>query len=74
MNELRLEPGHTEILKLLVRGHTITGIAQRLQVSEVTVYERLRLARYVNECDTYYQLVAEFSAEQQRFKSQKETA
>ncbi|WP_109508644.1 helix-turn-helix domain-containing protein [Nocardioides speluncae] len=39
-----LDPAQIEVLALLAEGHTIDGIARRLDVSERTVRRRLRMA------------------------------
>lgn len=39
-----LEPAQVEVLALLAEGHTIDGIARRLDISERTVRRRLRTA------------------------------
>lgn len=52
-----LDPACVEVLALLAEGHTIDGVARRLDVSERTVRRRLRTAADVMGAGTTIEAV-----------------
>lgn len=57
-----------EVVGLLCRGYTYPQIAERLKMTEECARETVKRARRETECETVYQLVAEFSAQREKSK------
>ena len=61
-----MTPREIEVVGLLCRGYTYPQIAERLQTTKECARETVKRARRATECETVYQLVAEFSAQREK--------
>ena len=57
-----MTPREIEVVGLLCRGYTYHQIAERLKMTDECARETVKRARMATECETVYQLVAEFAA------------
>ena len=63
---LEMTPREIEVVGLLCRGYTHPQIAERLGTTTDCVRDTVKRARKGTECETSYQLVAEFAAKREK--------
>ena len=60
MDRFRVSPEVDRALSLLTKGYRYKEIAEKLGLEHQTMSSKLRLAKKTNECETTYQLLAEY--------------
>ena len=64
-----MTPREIEVVGLLCRGYTYPQIAERLKMTTDCARDTIKRARRAAECETVYQLVAEFAAKREKSKN-----